>query len=104
MSEEEEEGQMPLKLLAAAPCHEYSRLIVRYPCQTDEDYACAYHYSAQRLASTFKGRPIDDLILLPFLSLYRQAIELQLKDAIRCLVELRIRYVDGRTRELEDAV
>lgn len=101
---DEKKEQAPLKLLAAAPCQEYSRLIVRYPYQTDGHYAHAYHFSAQRLASTFKGRPVDDLMLIPFLALYRQAIELQLKDSIRCLVELRMQYVDGRTQELESAV
>ncbi|PQM73915.1 hypothetical protein C5Y44_10655 [Corynebacterium sp. J010B-136] len=54
-------------------------LLVYSPGQSNKDYALAYHESAKRLAGTFKGQAGDDLILLPFLALYRQAFELQLK-------------------------
>lgn len=94
----------PIRLLASVPAKADRRQIVRYPYQTDRDYAVAYHESAQRLALTFKGQPIDDLILLPLLTLYRQAYELQLKNAIRSLVEVRTRYVEGPSPELTEAV
>lgn len=94
----------PLRLLKSAPSKEYKRLIVRYPYQTDIDYANAYHFSAKRLAGTFSGQPVDDLLLLPFLTLYRQAFELQLKNTIRYLAGVRMTYIEGRTPELVDAV
>lgn len=97
-------GPKPLRLLASVPNKDYSRLVVRYPYQTDSQYAHAYHFAAQRLATTFGGQPEDDLLLLPFLTLYRQAFELQLKTTIRSLVGLRIRYIEGGTPELLRAV
>ncbi|WHE37199.1 hypothetical protein [Microbacterium sp. BDGP8] len=81
----------------------YSRLIVRYPYQTNRDYALSYRFAAKRLAETFTGDTIDDLILLPFLTLYRQAFELELKNLIQFLVSTRMTYVEGRTSELEQA-
>jgi hypothetical protein len=94
----------PIRLLESVPNKMYQRLIIRYPFQTDRDYAAAYSFAAQRLASTFSGQSIDDMILLPFLTLYRQAFELQLKNGIRGLVNTRITYVDGRIDELVDAL
>jgi hypothetical protein len=82
----------PLRLLQSVPGKVYSRLIVRYPYQTDSDYAFYYHESANRLASTYTGKAIDDVILMPFLMLYRQAFELQLKGFIRHLASVRRRY------------
>lgn len=96
--------ETPIRLLTSLPNKDYSRLVVRYPYQTDEEYAHAYHFSANRLASTFGGEPIDDLLLLPFLTLYRHAFELQLKNTIRSLVRLRATYLEGWTSELTDAV
>ena len=78
----------------------YSRLIVRYPYQTDRDYAFFYHESANRLASTYTGEPIDDTILMPFLMLYRHALELQLKNLIRYLAAIRRRYHEPANPEL----
>lgn len=92
--------QPPLRLLTSVPNKDYSRLVVRNPYQTDNEYAHAYHFSAKRLATTFGGKPIDDCLLLPFLMLYRQAFELQLKNTIHSLVSLRIRHREGRTPEL----
>lgn len=97
------DDQKPTRLLASVPSEDRGRMIVRYPTQTDSELAYAYHFAAQRLASTFKGHAEDDLLLLPFLFLYRQAFELQLKSTIRFLVGLRIRYVGGDTRKLLDA-
>lgn len=93
----------PLRLLETVPNKVYSRLIVRYPYQTNRDYALSYRFAAKRLAETFTGDTIDDLILLPFLTLYRQAFELELKNLIQFLVSTRMTYVEGRTSELEQA-
>ncbi|WIB69139.1 hypothetical protein DEI93_16330 (plasmid) [Curtobacterium sp. MCBD17_035] len=98
------ETPKPLRLFREVPNRVYDRLIVRYPFQTDRDYAASFHFAAQRLAETFSGQPIDDLILLPFLTLYRQAFELQLKNTIRGLANTRMTYVEGRTSELLKAV
>jgi hypothetical protein len=80
------------ELLNAAPSTVYERLIVQWPHQTDRDLAFFYSESANRLASTFSGQPIDDTILLPFLTLYRQAFELQLKSFTRYLAAARKKY------------
>lgn len=93
-----------LRLLAEVPNVDYRRLIVRYPYQTDAHYAAAFQFSAQRLAYTFSGEPLDDLLLLPYLTLYRQAFELQLKWSIRKLVGLRANYFEGWADELREAV
>lgn len=90
----------PTRLLASVPNKIHARLVVRYPFQTDRDYAVAYHFAAKRLESTFSGNPEDDFLLLPFLTLYRQAFELELKNTIKALVGTRMAYVDGRTPEL----
>ena len=97
-------NQTPLRLLTSVPSKDHSRLVVRYPYQTDAQYAHAYHFAAQRLATTFGGEPIDDLLLLPFLTLYRQAFELQLKNTIRSLVSLRANYLVGWTDDLREAI
>ena len=96
--------ETPIRLLTSVPNKDYSRLVVRYPYQTNDQYAHAYHFAANRLASTFGGEPIDDQILLPFLTLYRHAFELQLKNTIRSLVGLRANYLEGWTPELSEAV
>jgi len=101
--DKQDKKQTPLRLLTSVPNKDYSSLIVRYPYQTDDEYAHAYHFSAERLATTFSGNPIDDCLLLPFLTLYRHAFELQLKSTIRSLVLLRIRYREGPTSELLEA-
>lgn len=90
----------PLRLLQAVPSKVYKRLIVRYPYETDRDYAFFYHEAANRLASTYTGEPIDDTILMPFLMLYRQAFELKFKNFIRCLAAIRRRHVEPTNSEL----
>ncbi|WP_313539961.1 hypothetical protein [Leifsonia aquatica] len=93
----------PLRLLESVPNKVYNRLIVRYPFQTNRDYALSYRFGARRLAETFTGDAVDDLILLPFLMLYRQAFELELKNLIHVLVNTRIIYVEGNSSELVQA-
>ena len=74
------------------PNADYRRLVVRHPYPDDSILAMAYHDSAVRLASTYQGQANDDLILLPFLTLFRHAIELQLKEMIRGFASLRRRF------------
>lgn len=81
-----------VRLLRRFPSTVYGNLIVRYPCQRTSDYAFAYHEAAKRLASTFRGEPIDDTMILPFLLLYRHAYELRLKHLIKYLAGVRRRY------------
>lgn len=59
--------------------------------------AVGYADAASRLEMSFQGEPWDDVMLLPFLFLWRQAIELQLKTNIRDLAKLRRRQ--GETEE-----
>ena len=77
------------------------RLIVLRPYQNDRDYANAYFNSAERLAATFTSEPIDDLILIPFLMLFRHGMELQLKNAVRELISLRKTYLGHSGERLE---
>jgi len=93
----------PVKLFATLPSKGYGRLIVRYPYQDDTNYAFAYREAARRLASTFRGDAPDDLILLPFLTLYRQAFELQVKEFIHFLAGLRRQY-EGQSADTDRAV
>lgn len=58
----------------------------------------------KRLAETFTGKTEDDFLLMPFLTLYRQAFELELKNTIKFLINIRILYVDGKTSELLVAI
>lgn len=92
LDESERTTEEPVRLLEGFPSTSYGDLIVRYPYQRTSDYAFAYHEAAKRLASTFRGRPEDDTMLLPFLLLYRHAYELQLKQLITYLAAVRRRY------------
>ncbi|WP_166355036.1 hypothetical protein [Phytoactinopolyspora limicola] len=89
-----------LRLLELVPNKAYHRLIVRYPYQTDSNFAFFYQESAERLASTYRGKPEDDTILMPFLMLYRHAFELEIKDFIRFLAQKRHRYHEAQNGEL----
>lgn len=90
----------PTRLLSSVPNKVYERLIVSYPYRQTSDFAYFYQESAKRLASTYRGRAEDDVILLPFLFLYRQAFELQLKNIVAFLAQTRITYVDGPSHDL----
>jgi hypothetical protein len=76
-------------LFTLFPATTHARLIVRYPFQTDSALAMQFAEAADRLAQSFLGRPIDDAILLPWLYLYRHAIELSLKSSIKYAAGLR---------------
>lgn len=87
-------------LLDSVPSTVYERLIVQWPNQTDRDLAFFYHESAKRLASTYTGQPIDDTILLPYLMLYRQAFELQLKTFTKYLARIRREHREPNNPDL----
>lgn len=48
----------PLRLLTSVPNKVYDRLIVRYPFQTDRDYAASYHFSARDSLKPMQGNPL----------------------------------------------
>lgn len=91
------------QLLEAVPATQQDRLIVKAQYETDRHFSAFYHESATRLAATFNGQPQDDMILLPFLGLYRQAYELALKSFIRGLVKERRRIQNASDPDLDPA-
>lgn len=91
-----------VRLLDRVPSTGYRGLIALQRGQTPEYYAASYHEAAQRLAHSFAGKPQDDLMLLPFLSLYRQAFELQIKVTLSDLYDYRLRFVEGKTPRLRE--
>lgn len=96
------ETTKPTAVMSKAPATTYSNLIVRYAHKSANDFAFFYAESAKRLAGTFKGKPEDDTILLPFLYLYRQAVELRLKSHISSFATTRMMYTDGETPDLKN--
>jgi hypothetical protein len=95
--------QIP-RLFSTFPAEDMDRMIVHYPRQTEDNLAFAYHTAANKIAESFSGTPLDDLVLLPFLNLYRHAFELELKVLIKKLVHARMRYLDGESQELLSAI
>jgi len=79
------------------PGTHYDGPIVRYPYDTDARLEYCFADAADRLASTYQGRPQDDAILYPWLYLYRHAIELALKESI--WLAARLRRNNGETDE-----
>jgi hypothetical protein len=79
-------------------------LIVRYPFEGDDRLAYSFAATADRLVSTFTGSPSDDAMLLPYLYLYRHAMELELKEAIRYAARMRRAKGDGDPGLAPDAV
>jgi len=76
-------------LFKVFPGNDPRSLIVRYPFQDDSDVEVGFAEAAKRLAQSFSGEPIDDVILMPFLFLWRHAIELSLKDQIKTAITFR---------------
>src|SRR5262245_61150739 len=85
-------------ILTAFPATAYKRLIVRYAHENDGRLGSCFADAADRLASTYRGRPADDAMLLPFLYLYRHALELDLKHSIRFAA--RVRRTEGHADPL----
>jgi len=96
-------NKQPTALFGKVPGHEYDRLIFRYPYQGDTMLAMSYQEAAKRLADSYRGQPIDDTILLPFLILYRQAFELRLKEVIRDFASSRRRFYESNNPALQPA-
>jgi hypothetical protein len=71
------------------PAGGHDGLIVRYPDRGDGVLGWFFADAADRLAASHRGAPADDALLLPFLYLYRHAIELDLKRDIRFAAKLR---------------
>lgn len=78
------------------PATSQSHLIQFHPWMGEYLLATGYAEAARRLAASYSAEPWDDVILLPYMFLWRQAIELVLKDAIRRLAGWRREIiVDG---------
>jgi len=82
----------------------HERMIVRYPDDDDGRLGRCFAEAADRLADTHEGRAHDDALLMPFLYLYRHAIELDLKHSIRFAVRLRRNNAEDDPRLEESAV
>ncbi|WP_279366225.1 hypothetical protein [Microbacterium testaceum] len=93
----------PTKLLSSVPATAYRTQIVRYPHEDSGRLSYSFQYAADALASTYTGKNEDDSLLLPYLTLYRQAFELRLKYLIAFLASTRQTYVEGVTPELTNA-
>lgn len=93
----------PTKLLGSVPATAYRTQIVRYPYEDSGRVSYSFQYAADALASTYTGKNEDDSLLLPYLTLYRQAFELRLKHLIAFLASTRAVYIEGSTQELSDA-
>jgi hypothetical protein len=79
----------PRDLFTAFPATAHKTLIVRYPDRDDGRLAHCFADAAERLADSYRGSAPDDALLLPFLYLYRHAIELDLKYCITYATRLR---------------
>ena len=78
-------------------------LIVRYPDSDDGRLSSCFAGAADRLFASYEGGAPDDALLLPYLYLYRHAIELDLKHSIRFAARLR-RNNGEKDPELESAM
>lgn len=94
-----EPGVPPTDFFGQFPAAGTEGLIVRRPMPDLAALAYGYAEAADRLASTHKGRAPDDVILLPYLYLYRHACELTLKSAI-----LRATYVRRVRGDADDSL
>lgn len=89
------------QLFDSFPTQIQSQLIVHWPHLTDANLAVFYAESADRLANSYEGKPQDDMILLPFLMLYRQAFELQLKVFTKYLAAVRKKHREPHNPDLD---
>lgn len=84
-------------VLTQFPTASLDGLIVRWGTEDDGRLGSSFAAFADRAATTFTGSAHDDEMLLPFLYLYRHAIELDLKHSIRYACRLRV--LGGETNE-----
>src|SRR3954451_6984761 len=76
-------------------------LIVRYADDHDGRLGYCFAEAADRLAATHRGSAPDDALLLPYLFLYRHAIELDVKHSIKFAAQLRRNEGDTAPEVLE---
>lgn len=69
-------------------------LVQLNPFEDMGHFSSHYRECADRLVQSRCGDPKDDEILLPFLTLYRQAYELLLKDLALCIAAHQVRFGD----------
>lgn len=67
-------------------------LVQLNPYEDMGSYGSHYRNCADRLVGSHQGKPQDDEILMPFLTLYRQAYELLLKDLALCIAAHQRRF------------
>lgn len=67
-------------------------LVQLNPYEDMGSYGAHYRNCADRLVESHQGKPQDDEILMPFLTLYRQAYELLLKDLALCIAAHQRRF------------
>lgn len=79
------------QLLAQFPVTAGERPIVRYTSEHSGYLADSFQEAARRIASSFTGSAPDDRLLMPYLYLYRHAIELELKHVIQAAAGMRRR-------------
>lgn len=87
-------------LLSHNPSSVYERRIVRQPHISDAALAVGFQETANRVAGAFTGTPYDDITFLPYLTLWRQAYELELKVLIRKLAASRRKHVQPNNKKL----
>lgn len=81
------------------------RGMIVYDPEIDERALClSYEEAAKRLAESITSKPVDDLLVMPLLFLWRHAIELTIKATIRDLCRLRKRSGDRAPRLEPDKV
>src|SRR5690606_36031592 len=81
MSDEPTESAPRPSIFELYPAETQGTLIVRWPGD-QRSVPDEFAEAANRLAVTFRGDPVDDLLLHPFLYLYRHAIETAMKELI----------------------
>lgn len=104
-NESNEKVDRKIRLFESHPSENYATRIVRgFDFQENLQLVLAYQDAARRLAATFSSGAKGDLLLMPFLYLYRHAFELLLKEMLRSFVLLRVRCIDGEISDLEEVV
>lgn len=83
-------GQPRRDIFTEFPGSDHATLIVRYPSEDGGRFSFCFADAADRLAASYRGQAPDDALLMPFLYLYRHAIELDLKHSIRLAARLRV--------------
>lgn len=97
--------QHPKSLFTEHPAADQSTLIQYNEYTMDARLLMTgYADAARRLKASYTAEPWDDVILLPFMFVWRQAIELVLKENIRGLAEMRRQSEGSNSFLARDAV